>query len=246
MKKLVVYITSGLPSFEFTKDLAVSLQESGIDTLELGIPFSDPVADGPIIEKANLLSLQNGFKVDKLFEITKDIASQIDTLYMGYFNTFYHKGFDKFVEIGKKSNLSGFIIPDLPFEEAISYQQMMRANGMTLIDFIAPTDTKERIEKIVKNAQKFIYLVAYSGITGTQKNEPLSDIIATIRDFTDTPIYIGFGVTEDNAKEKAKGVDGVIVGSALVNILLDDSLNNGEKIAKISTIAKNIKESINQ
>lgn len=246
MKKLVAYITTGFPSFEFTVDLAMSLKEAGVDTLELGIPFSDPVADGPIIEKANLLSLQNGFKIDKLFETTKQIAPHIDTLWMGYFNSFYHKGFDKFVREAKSANLSGFIIPDLPFEEAIGYQEKMRQNGMTLIDFIAPTDTKERIEKIVQNSQKFIYLVAYAGITGSGKSESLDETISIIREYTKTPIYVGFGVDEHTAKEKVHGVDGVIVGSALVKVLLDETLNNTQKLSKISSIAKNIKEMINE
>ncbi len=246
MKKLVAYITTGFPSFEFTVDLAMSLKEAGVDTLELGIPFSDPVADGPIIEKANLLSLQNGFKLDKLFETTKQIAPHIDTLWMGYFNSFYHKGFDKFVDEAKSAKLSGFIIPDLPFEEAMPYQEQMRANGMTLIDFIAPTDTQERIEKIVQNSQKFIYLVAYAGITGSGKSESLDGIISSIKQYTQTPIYVGFGVDEHTAKEKVKGVDGVIVGSALVKVLLDETLNNTQKLNKITTIAKNIKELINE
>jgi len=246
LKKLVAYITTGFPSFEFTVDLAMSLKEAGVDTLELGIPFSDPVADGPIIEKANLLSLQNGFKIDKLFETTKQIAHHIDTLWMGYFNSFYHKGFDKFVNAAKSANLSGFIIPDLPFEEAVFYQEKMRGEGMTLINFIAPTDTKERIEKIVKNSQKFIYLVAYAGITGSGKSESLDETIALIRQFTKTPIYVGFGVDENTAKEKAHGVDGVIVGSALVKVLLDETLTNTQKLSKISNIAKNIKEMINE
>jgi len=246
LKKLVAYITTGFPSFEFTIDLAMSLKEAGVDALELGIPFSDPVADGPIIEKANLLSLQNAFKIDKLFEAAKQIAPHIDTLWMGYFNSFYHKGFDKFVREAKGANLSGFIIPDLPFEEAVPYQEKMRADGMTLIDFIAPTDTKERIEKIVQNSRKFIYLVAYAGITGSGKSESLDETIALIREYTKTPVYVGFGVDEHTAKEKVHGVDGVIVGSALVKVLLDETLTNTQKLSKISNIAKNIKEMINE
>lgn len=246
MKKLVAYITTGFPSFEFTVDLAMSLKEAGVDTLELGIPFSDPVADGPVIEKAGLLSLQNGFKIDKLFETTKQIAPHIDTLWMGYFNSFYHKGFDKFIDEAKNANLSGFIIPDLPLEEAMPYQEKMRKNGMTLIDFIAPTDPKERIEKIVKNSQKFIYLVAYAGITGSGKSESLDEIISSIREYSTTPIYVGFGVDEHTAKEKASSVDGVIVGSALVKVLLDDTLNNTKKLNKITAIAKNIINIINE
>ncbi len=246
MKNLVAYITTGYPSLEFTVDLALSLAESGVDTLELGIPFSDPVADGPTIERANLYSLQNGFKLKHLFEASKEIAPHIDTLWMGYFNPFYHKGIELFIDEAKSSGVNGFIIPDLPLEEARPYKKIMQESDLALIDFVAPTDTKSRIEELVSNADKFIYLVAYAGITGSGKAESLDSTIANIREFTDTPVFVGFGVDEHTAKDKAKGVDGVIVGSAFVKILLDDSIDNSTKISKISKLAREIKEKINE
>ena len=245
MKKLVAYITTGFPSLAFTVDAALALAEAGVDTLELGMPFSDPVADGPVIEAANLKALQNGFKLEHLFEASAQIAPHIDTLWMGYFNPFYHKGMDRFIAEAKKAGVNGFIIPDLPFEEAKPYKPSVEAAGMSLIDFIAPTDSKARIEQIVTDAQKFIYLVAYAGITGSGKSENLKPIITDIKSFTKTPVYVGFGVDVHTAQEKAKGVDGVIVGSAFVKVLLDDSLNDTQKITKISAIAKEIKEKIN-
>jgi len=117
--------------------------------------------------------------------------------------------------------------------------------GLNLIDFIAPTDSKERIQKIVTDSKKFIYLVAYAGITGAGHSEDLAQVIDDIREFTSTPIYVGFGVNEKTAREKAKGVDGVIVGSAFVKVLLDNTLNNSQKIEKISALAREIKEQIN-
>lgn len=246
MKNLVAYITTGYPDLEFTVDLALSLAESGVDTLELGIPFSDPVADGPVIEKASLLSLQNGFKLDHLFSASQQIAPKIDTLWMGYFNPFYHKGIDLFIDEAKKSGVNGFIIPDLPLEEARPYKKMMQAKNLALIDFVAPTDSTERIAELVDNADKFIYLVAYAGITGAGKSESLERVIEDIRKVTQTPVYVGFGVDENTAKEKVQGVDGVIVGSAFIKILLDESLSNTNKIGKISQLAKEIKEKINE
>jgi len=245
LKKLVAYITTGFPSLAFTVDAALALAEAGVDTLELGMPFSDPVADGPVIEAANLKALQNGFKLEHLFEASAQIAPHIDTLWMGYFNPFYHKGMNRFIAEAKKAGVNGFIIPDLPFEEAKPYKPSVEAAGMSLIDFIAPTDSKARIEQIVTDAQKFIYLVAYAGITGSGKSEDLKPIITDIKSFTKTPVYVGFGVDVHTAQEKAKGVDGVIVGSAFVKVLLDDSLNDTQKITKISAIAKEIKEKIN-
>ena len=245
MKNLVAYITTGFPSLEFTVDAALALAEAGVDTLELGMPFSDPVADGPVIEAANLKALQNGFKLDHLFEASAKIAPHIDTLWMGYFNPFYHRGMNNFIEEAKKAGVNGFIIPDLPMEEANPYKPAIEAAGLSLIDFIAPTDSKARIEEIVTDAKKFIYLVAYAGITGAGKSEDLQPIISDIREFTQTPVYVGFGVDQNTAKDKAEGVDGVIVGSAFVKVLLDDSISNTEKIRKIAAIAKEIKEKIN-
>jgi len=244
LKKLVAYITTGYPSLEFTVEMALALGEAGVDTLELGMPFSDPVADGPVIEKANLKALQNGFKLEHLFDASKQIAPHIDTLWMGYFNPFYHKGMEFFINQAKASGVNGFIIPDLPLEEARPYKPMMKEANLSLIDFIAPTDSKERIKEIVTDAQKFIYLVAYAGITGSGKSEDLQAIITDIKEYTNTPVYVGFGVDQNTAQEKAVGVDGVIVGSAFVKVLLDDSLNNSQKITKISSIAKEIKEKI--
>lgn len=245
MKKLVAYITTGFPSLEFTVDAALALAEAGVDTLELGMPFSDPVADGPVIEVANLKALQNGFKLEQLFEASAKIAPHIDTLWMGYFNPFYHKGMDNFIAEANKAGVNGFIIPDLPFEEASLYKPSIESANLSLIDFIAPTDSEARIKQIVTEAQKFIYLVAYAGITGTGKSEDLQPIITNIKKYSDTPVYVGFGVDQHTAKDKAKGVDGVIVGSAFVKVLLDESLSNTQKITNISTIAKEIKDKIN-
>ncbi len=245
MKKLVAYITTGFPSLEFTVDAALALGEAGVDTLELGMPFSDPVADGPVIERANLKALQNGFKLDHLFEVSKKIAPHLDTLWMGYFNPFYHRSMAYFIEQAKQSGVNGFIIPDLPLEEARPYKSDIELAGLSLIDFIAPTDTPARIEEIACGAKKFIYLVAYAGITGAGKSEELQPIITEIKRHSSTPIYVGFGVDQKSAKDKAKGVEGVIVGSAFVKVLLDEQLSGSQKIVKISAIAREIKEKIN-
>jgi len=244
-KKLVAYITTGFPSLEFTVDAALALAEAGVDTLELGMPFSDPVADGPVIEAANLKALQNGFRLEHLFEASAKIAPHIDTLWMGYFNPFYHKGIENFITEANRAGVHGFIIPDLPFEEAKPYKSIIEESGLNLIDFIAPTDSRARIKQIVTDAKKFIYLVAYAGITGAGKSEDLQEIITDIKTFTDTPVYVGFGVDQNTAQKKAQGVNGVIVGSAFVKVLLDESLSNTQKITKISAIAKEIKEKIN-
>jgi len=244
LKKLVSFITSSIPDKNFTTDLILSLKESGSDAIELGIPFSDPVADGPVIEKADQIALANGFKVDDIFDISKKVAGEIDTYLMGYFNSFYKRGFEKVTNQSKEIGLKGFIIPDLPFEEAREYNSLVD-DSFALVNFIAPTHPKERIDLISKDAKGFIYLVAYAGITGSGQSEDLSKIISNVKERTKTPLYIGFGVNEKTAKEKAKGVDGVIVGSAFVNILIDESLTNSQKIDKISNLSRVIKDKIN-
>ncbi|AXX85348.1 tryptophan synthase subunit alpha [Aliarcobacter skirrowii] len=246
MKKLVGYITTSLPNNNFTVDLAYSLKDSGVDILELGVPFSDPVAEGPIIEKANLLALKNGFKLNDLFEVSSKISKDIDTLWMGYMNPFYHYGLENFLKKAVEYSVLGMVIPDLPYEMGKKYEELFKKYNKTNIAFVAPTTPEDRIKLLVENSSKFIYMVAYAGITGSGRDEDLSQLIKNVRKYSQTPLYIGFGINEKTCKEKSKDVDGVIVGSAFVQHLLDDSLNSSEKIKKISSLAKEIKEKINE
>ncbi len=246
MKKLVGYITSSIPSNNFCVDLALNMKEAGVDCLELGIPFSDPIADGPVIEKANQMAIANGFKLKDLFEVSSKIAPEMDTLWMGYMNPFYHYGIENFLKKADEFGINGLIIPDVPNEEAKLIEPLFKKYNKANISFVAPTHTENRIKEIVSNSQKFIYMVAYTGITGSGKSEDLTTIISTIKKYTNTPLYIGFGVDEKTCKEKSKGVDGVIVGSTFVKHLIDDSLSNNEKMKNICSAAKEIKEKINE
>lgn len=245
MKQLVAYITAGFPDISFSLDLIEALKDAGVDKLELGIPFSDPVADGPIIERANLMALHQGFTMQTLFDVTSVAAPKMETYWMGYFNPFYHKGMDFFAQKAVEFGVKGFIVPDLPHEEALVYHGLMNQNALNLISFVAPTDSKERISTIVKDAKGFIYLVAYAGITGAHASEDLTKTIQAIKEQSQTPLFVGFGVNEKTAKERARGVDGVIVGSALVEVMLDETLSFSERITKIATRAKIIKDKIN-
>ena len=245
MKKLVAYITSGYPEKSFSIDLALALGENGVDTLELGVPFSDPVADGPLIEKANHKALELGFKFEHLLDISKEVAPKVDTLWMGYFNSFYQQDMDKLLPLAKEIGVNGLIIPDVPHEEALLYKDLFDKNSLANISFVAPTDSKERISEVVKDAKKFIYMVAYTGITGSGVAEDLQPFLADIKEFTQTPVYVGFGVNAKTAKSKVKGADGVIVGSAFIDILLQDSLSYEQKISRCCELAKVIKSEIN-
>ena len=183
MKKLVAYITSGYPEKSFSVDLALTLGENGVDTLELGVPFSDPVADGPLIEKANHKALELGFKFSHLLEISKEIAPKVDTLWMGYFNSFYQQNMDKLIPHAKELGINGLIIPDLPNEEALAYKNLFHSNAIANISFVAPTDSEERIKEIVSDSQKFIYMVAYTGITGSGMSEDLQPFLSSIKKY---------------------------------------------------------------
>ena len=245
MKNLVAYITSGYPEKSFSIDLALSLGESGVDTLELGVPFSDPVADGPLIERANHKALELGFKFKHLLEISKEVAPKVDTLWMGYFNSFYQQDMDKLIPYAKELGVNGLIIPDLPYEEALAYKDLFKANSISNISFVAPTDSEARIKEVVHDAQKFIYMVAYTGITGSGQAEDLQPFLRSIKKYTQTPVYVGFGVNTKTAKDKVKGADGVIVGSVFIDILLKENLNYNQKIKECSELAKILKNEIN-
>jgi len=245
LKNLVAYITSGYPERSFSIDLSLALGESGVDTLELGVPFSDPVADGPLIEKANHIALELGFKFEHLREISREVAPHVDTLWMGYFNSFYQQDLSKLLPEAREMGINGLIIPDLPHEEALRYKDLFEENNLANISFVAPTDSEQRIEEVVKDAKKFIYMVAYTGITGSGKAEDLQPFLSSIKKYTQTPVYVGFGVNAKTAKDKVIGADGVIVGSAFIDILLKDDLNYSQKIKECSELAKIIKDEIN-
>ena len=245
MKNLVAYITTGYPEKSFTVDLALALGENGVDTLELGVPFSDPVADGPLIEKANHKALELGFKFADLLEVSRQIAPKVDTLWMGYFNSFFQQDLRKLIPLASEIGVNGLIIPDVPYEEGLLYKTLFDNNNVANISFVAPTDSEERIKEVVTNAKKFIYMVAYTGITGSGQAEDLQPFLASIKKYTQTPVNVGFGVNAKTAKEKVKGADGVIVGSAFVDILLKDELSYTQKITQCSELANIIKNEIN-
>jgi len=245
LKKLVAYITSTYPEKSFSIDLSLALGDSGVDTLELGVPFSDPVADGPLIEEANHKALELGFKFKHLLEISEIVAPKVDTLWMGYFNSFYQQDMDKLIPLASKLGVNGLIIPDLPHEEALPYSDLFKANSMSNISFVAPTDSEKRIKEVVNDAQKFIYMVAYTGITGSGQAEDLQPFLNSIKKYSSTPVYVGFGVNAKTAKDKVEGADGVIVGSAFIEILLKESLSYSDKIKQCCDLAQIIKNEIN-
>lgn len=216
------YSVLGYPNREAGMETIRQVVAAGADLLELGIPFSDPLADGPTIQAATQQALDNGITVKECLSMTKTLRAEgIDTpaVFMGYVNPMMAYGLEKFVKDAVDAGVDGLIVPDLPPEEADELGEICEAHGIALIQFLAPTSTPERIQLVTSKARGFIYLVSVTGITGARQDvaSDLGAFVERVRDATDTPLAVGFGIGNgEQAKAVGDLADGVIVGSALV------------------------------
>ncbi len=222
-KAFIGFVTAGDPNLEVSEQIMLKMAQAGCDLIEIGIPFSDPIAEGPVIQEANLRSLSQGTTTDKVFELTKRTASQIDIplVYMTYLNVLFKYGYDKFLEKAKESGISGVIIPDMPFEEKNELQSVAVKYGIEVVSLIAPT-SDDRIKMIASQAEGFVYAVSSLGVTGTRSEikTDLESITRSIKEATRIPVAIGFGInTPEQAKKYSQIADGIIVGSAIVKII---------------------------
>ncbi len=227
-KAFIAFITAGDPDLETTEKLIYEMVNNGVDLIEIGIPFSDPIAEGVVIQEADLRALENGATTEKIFDLVAKIRPNIDIplVFMTYCNVVYHYGYDAFFKRCQDIGVQGIIIPDLPYEEADEAIDVAVNYGVTVISMIAPT-SKQRVEMIAKKAKGFIYLVSSMGVTGARSNQSfasnLEEIVGHIKSVTDTPVAIGFGIHEPaQAKEMAAIADGVIVGSGIVNLIAEN------------------------
>jgi len=217
------YFPLGYPDLDTSIDVIEALAKNGADLIEVGLSFSDPLADGPVIQHATQIALEKGITVKKSLEAVKELRSrgvEIPLILMGYYNPMLAYGLEKFVRDAKEAGGDGFIIPDLPAEEAKEFEDV--AGDMPLIPMLAPTSSPERMEMIARNAKGFIYLVSVTGITGERKSlaEGLGELIAQVREHTSAPVCVGFGIgTPKQAKEVGSMADGVIVGTACVRTI---------------------------
>jgi tryptophan synthase alpha chain len=223
-KVLVPYIMAGDPDLGSTEKIVRALSGVGVDVIELGMPFSDPLADGPVIQRAGQRALRQGVTLARVLDSVRNIREMVDTpiVIMTYYNLFLKHGLEKFARDAAQAGVDGLIIPDLPIEEAEAFYQALDREGLAMIFLIAPTSTDERIEKITKIAKGFVYYVSRTGITGEQKSiaVDLQENLARIRTFTDLPIAVGFGVSNaEQAKEISAHADGVVIGSAIVRLI---------------------------
>ena len=222
-KAFIPFITCGDPDLETTARVVRAAVANGADLIELGIPFSDPTAEGPVIQGANLRALEGGVTTDKVFDLVRDLRKDvtIPMVFMTYANVVFSYGAERFISTCKEIGIDGLILPDLPYEEKEEFLPLCHQYDVDLISLIAPT-SENRIAMIAKEADGFIYLVSSLGVTGVRSEikTDLESIVKVIRANTDTPVAIGFGISTPEQAAKMAGIsDGAIVGSAIIKIL---------------------------
>lgn len=222
-KAFIAFVTCGDPDLETTGAVVREMVKNGADLIELGIPFSDPTAEGPVIQGANLRALNGGVTTDQIFEFVKELRRNVSVpmVFMTYANVVFSYGVERFISTCRKIGMDGLILPDLPYEEKEEFQPICRRFGLELISLIAPT-SENRIAMIAGEAEGFVYLVSSLGVTGVRSEikTDLTSIVEAIRRNTDIPCAIGFGIsTPEQAARMAGLADGVIVGSAIVRLI---------------------------
>jgi len=247
-KALVAYLTAGDPSLEMTKELIMALDAAGVDIFEIGVPFSDPTADGPTIQAASQRSLQRGTTLSAIFHMLETVRKFTETpiILFGYYNPIFIYGTERFAKQAKKSGVDGILVVDLPPEESRELRRYTDRADVDFISLIAPTTSSERIGKISQKATGFLYYVSITGVTGTQK-PVVSDIkkeMKRIREQTIMPVVVGFGIsTPEQAAEIAPYADGVVIGSSFVR-LIEEHKDKNNFVNIISSYANDIKTSL--
>jgi tryptophan synthase alpha chain len=244
-KAFIPFITCGDPDAETTKACVREMVRSGADLIELGIPFSDPTAEGPVIQGANLRALTGGITTDAIFRMVRELRADVTVpmVFMTYANVVFSYGAERFIATCAEIGIDGLILPDLPFEEKEEFLSVCREHGIALISLIAPTSAN-RVAMIAREAEGFIYLVSSLGVTGVRSSitTDLGPIIRTIRENTDVPCAIGFGISNpEQAKKMAAEADGVIVGSAIVKLIAQ---HGREAAGPVGAFVKEMKDAV--
>ena len=244
-KAFIAFLTAGDPDADSSVEFILEMERAGADLIEIGIPFSDPTAEGVVIQEANIRALKGGMTTDGVFDIVKRVRekSQIPLCFMTYLNPVFHYGYDRFFAKCEELSVDGIIIPDLPYEEKAEVEEPANKHNVAVISMLAPT-SESRIQMIAREADGFIYVVSSMGVTGV-RNEIKTDIasiVESVRKVTDTPCAIGFGIsTPEQAKNMAAVSDGSIVGSAIVKIIAE----HGKKAAPmLYEYVKSMKEAV--
>jgi tryptophan synthase alpha chain len=247
-KALVVYLTAGDPDLETTRLLIPNLQDAGVDILEIGVPFSDPTADGPIIQAASQRALRTGVTLSSILDMINSVRPvlKIPIVLFGYYNPILSYGNERFAIKAKEVGVDGILVVDLPPEESQELRQYTDHSGIDFISLIAPTTDNSRIQKIAKNATGFLYYISITGVTGTTKPviSNITSDVERIRQATALPLVIGFGIsTPAQAADIASYADGIVIGSAFV-ALLEKNIGNSTLIKIASSFIKEIKRAL--
>ena len=246
-KAFIPFITCGDPDLETTAAAVRAAVENGADLIELGIPFSDPTAEGPVIQGANLRALQDGVTTDQIFGLVRDLRRDvtIPLVFMTYANVVFSYGAERFFSACRETGIDGLILPDLPFEEKEEFLPVCRRYGVELISLIAPT-SKDRIAMIAREADGFLYVVSSLGVTGVRKEitTDIGEMVALAREASDAPCAVGFGIsTPEQAKKMAVVSDGVIVGSAIVKLV---EKYGKDAVPYVAEFVKSVKDAIRE
>ena len=244
-KAMIAFITAGDPNLDTTIDVVLAMEVAGADIIELGIPYSDPLADGVIIQQSSTRALNNGTKISKIMNTVKEIRknTEVPLVYLVYYNSVFKYGIEKFIKECSDVGIDGIIIPDLPIEERKDIIEVADSYGVNLIPLVAPT-SKKRIESIVNNGKGFVYCVSTNGVTGVRKElgTNIEEYMEVVSQYTNLPKAIGFGISgPDMAKELKSYCDGVILGSAIVR-LFGEGLEKEELITNVKNFVKSIKD----
>ncbi len=228
-KAFISFITCGDPTLETTEELLLTMEKGGVDLIELGIPFSDPTAEGPVIQAANLRALSGGVTTDKVFDMVRRVRPKLNIpmVFMTYANVVFSYGTERFVKTAAEIGMSGIILPDVPYEEKHEFADICRKYGIDYISLIAPT-SENRIATIAKDAQGFVYLVSSLGVTGVRSSisTDIESLVKAIKANTDVPVAVGFGIsTPKQASDISKQADGIIIGSAIVKLIAEHGEN---------------------
>lgn len=245
-KALITFITAGDPDLPTTQQLVLTLDQSGADIIELGVPYSDPLADGPIIQAASLRALKSETNLAKIFQSVADLRSQtqIPIVLMTYYNPLLHYGLPKLASDAAKAGVDGFIVPDLPMEESSELGALLAQQGLHLIPLVAPTSGPQRIEQITAAGGGFIYCVSLTGVTGVRTEVPgnIREFMDVVKSFTTKPVAVGFGIsTPAQAAAIARHCDAVIVGSALVKTIGEKG-KTPEMLVTVADMTRALKE----
>lgn len=242
-KAFIGFLTAGDPNLGKTEEFVLKMIEGGADLIEIGIPFSDPIAEGPVIQEANIRALKAGTTVEKVFDTVRSIRSktEVPLVFLTYLNPVFHYGYDAFLNKCRECGIDGIIIPDMPYEEKSEIVSIAKQYDVDIISMIAPT-SEERIGMIAKEAEGFVYVVSSMGVTGVRSEikTDLKTMIDIVKKNTDTPAAIGFGIsTPEQAEHFSVFSDGVIVGSAIVKIIEKYGENSGEPLYEYVKSMKN-------